>query len=90
MFHYRESRGLEIDLLINRGDQLQAIEIKSGATVSMDFFKHFSDLPERLGNTILPKKISNHLIYGGEKSQQRSQARLVSWREIARYLSGGP
>jgi len=85
MFHYRESRGLEIDLLINRGDELQAIEIKSGATLSTDFFKPFSHLPERFKNTTLPKTITNHLIYGGESSQQRSQAQVLSWRDLPSY-----
>ena len=81
MFHYRESRGPEIDLMINRGDVLHAIEIKSGATASTDFFKHFRNLPERLKKTSLPAVIQNHVIYGGEDSQQRTQAQLLSWRD---------
>lgn len=39
LFHYRETRGTEIDLLIDRGRQLDAVEIKSGATTTADFFK---------------------------------------------------
>ena len=86
MFHYRESRGPEIDLLINQGDILHAIEIKSGATVSMDFFKHFQSLAGRLINTSLPAVIKNHVIYGGEDSQQRTQAQLLSWRNTLQLL----
>ena len=86
MFHYRESRGTEIDLLIDRGECLHAIEVKSGATVSTDFFKHFQQLPERMKNTNLPSVIKNHVIYGGDDSQQRSQAQLVSWHDVSGVL----
>ena len=46
LFHYRETRGLEIDLLIDQDEELDAVEIKSGATTTADFFKNlerFSD-----------------------------------------------
>lgn len=87
MFHYRESRGPEIDLLIDQGECLHAIEIKSGATASSDFFKHFQFLAERMKNTNLPSVIKNHVIYGGEGSQQRSQGQLVCWRNTLDLLS---
>jgi len=86
MYHYRESRGLEIDLLIDRGEYLHAIEVKSGATASSDFFKQFRDLPAKLRNTRLPQDIRNHVIYGGLDSQQRSQGRLVSWQDVTGIL----
>jgi predicted AAA+ superfamily ATPase len=86
MFHYRESRGPEIDLLIDRGKCLHAIEVKSAATASADFFKNFEPLPERLKNTRLPPVIKNHVIYGGEDSQQRSQGKLVSWHDVPGIL----
>jgi len=87
MFHYRESRGPEIDVLVQQDACLHAIEIKSGITVSTDFFKHFQRLPDRLKNTRLPSDIHNHVVYGGEQSQQRSIARLVSWRKISSIFS---
>ncbi len=87
MFHYRENRGPEVDVLIQQGDHLHAIEIKSGATVSPDFFKHFPRLTDRLKNTGLISDIDNHVVYGGEQSQQRSAARLLSWRDISHLLS---
>lgn len=86
MFHYRESRGPEIDLLINKGKVLHAIEIKSGATASADFFKNFQHLAGRLSKTGLPEQIKNHVIYGGEQSQKRTQARLWSWRDTLKVL----
>lgn len=87
MFHYREIRGLEIDLLIPHGDRLHAIEIKSAATVAQDFFKHFQYLPERIKHTTLPSTIVNQIIYGGETSQQRSMAQLISWQNVPKTLT---
>jgi hypothetical protein len=38
LFHLRESRGAEIDLIVEDGPRLTAVEVKSGATVASDFF----------------------------------------------------
>ncbi len=84
LFHYRETRGLEIDLLVDRGERLDAIEIKSGATVSTDFFKNLQQFPNRLGDAGESRPIGNTVVYGGEESQQRSYARLLSWRDVQR------
>lgn len=86
MFHYRESRGPEIDLFVNRGDILHAIEIKSGATVASDAFRNFRDLGERLHKTSLPDEIKYHVIFGGEQSQKRTGIQLLSWRNALKVL----
>lgn len=81
LHHYRESRGLEIDLLIGRGDRLDAVEIKSGATLATDFFRNLDRLPERLAAAGLAEG-RRFLVYGGETSQRRTQARVLPWREV--------
>ena len=86
MFHYRESRGPEIDLLINQGDILHAIEIKSGATVASDVFRNFRYLSKRLNKTSLPDEIKNHVIFGGEQSQKRTGIQLLSWRNALKVF----
>jgi len=86
MFHYRESRGPEIDLLVNRGDVLHAIEIKSGATVTSDAFRNFQHLDKRLHKTSLPDEINYHVIFGGEHSQKRTEIELLSWRNMLKVL----
>lgn len=81
-------RGLEMDVLMNLGDRLCAIEIKSAATVTADFFKRFEPFSERVRNTDLPARIENSVVYGGEVSQQRSAARLIAWRDVGGILRG--
>jgi hypothetical protein len=82
LHHYRESRGLEMDVLVQRGDTMQVIEIKSGGTAASDFFKGFEPFVERMRNAGFTGTIENAVVYGGEVSQQRSVARLVSWRDV--------
>lgn len=87
MYHYRESRGLEMDVLVNRGDRALAVEIKSAATVAPEFFKNFGPFAERVRNTTLPRQIENVVVFGGEPSQPRSAARVVSWRDVGSLLA---
>ena len=86
LFHYREARGSEIDLLIEEGEELAAVEIKSGATTTPDFFKNlkrFSDSMKGVGQT---RRIRSHVVYGGDHSQQRSYAQVLSWRHVQRVI----
>jgi predicted AAA+ superfamily ATPase len=84
LFHYRETRGLEIDLIIDRGERLQAVEIKSGATASSEFFNNLRRFADRLEGMAKSRGIESFLVYGGEQSQRRSTARLLSWRDVPR------
>jgi predicted AAA+ superfamily ATPase len=86
LHHYRESRGLEIDVLSQRGDKLHVVEVKSGATASADFFKGFERLTERVREAGLSLNIDNVVVYGGETSQQRLTARLLAWRDVGKLL----
>ena len=88
LFHYREARGPEIDLLIEQGEELEAVEIKSGATTSEDFFKNLKRFSERLQGAGQTHTIRSHVVYGGEDSQQRSYAQVLSWRHVQRVIAG--
>jgi predicted AAA+ superfamily ATPase len=80
LFHYREARGLEIDLVIAQGNRLDAVEIKSAATVAPNFFKNLERFKEYLESSSLT--VENHLIYGGDNGMNRNQARVLSWKDI--------
>lgn len=86
LYHYRESRGLEMDVLVNCGDRLLAIEAKSAATISPDFFRHFETFAERMRGTELPQHIVNRVVYGGESAQARSSAEVISCRNAGQIL----
>ncbi len=88
LHHYRENRGLEIDVLIQNGNRFHAVEIKSGATASTDFFKGLTLFAERIKGAGEFLSIDNVVVYGGETTQKRSTARLLSWRDVGTVLDG--
>jgi predicted AAA+ superfamily ATPase len=86
LFHYREARGLEIDLLIEQGQELATVEIKSGATTTADFFKNLKRFSDRMKSAGKTCRIRSHVVYGGDESQQRSDAQVLCWRHARRVV----
>jgi predicted AAA+ superfamily ATPase len=86
LFHYREARGPEIDLLVDQGDELSAVEIKSGATITKDFFKNLTRFSNRMRGGSRMRSIQNYVVYGGDNSQIRSGSQVLSWRDIQRAV----
>lgn len=72
---WRDHRGNEIDLVLNRADGAIPVEIKSGATVASDFFKGL-----RYWRTIAPDPRRGALVYGGGESYLRDDTAVLSWR----------
>ena len=88
LFHYRETRWIEIDLLIEQFETMAAIQIKSAATVSQDFFKNLQRFSDRVKHTLAGRTLSKNIVYGGDNTQQQlSEALVFSWRDIQRLLS---
>jgi len=87
LFHYREARGPEIDLLIEHGEELESVEIKSGATITNDFFKNLRLFLDRVKSADKPRTVRSHVVYGGEESQRRSYANVVSWHHIQNLIA---
>ena len=86
LFHYRETRGLEIDLLIEQDEGLDAVEIKSGATIAVDFFKNLKRFSDRMKAAEKNRPIRKHVVYGGDDYQQRSDAQVLSWHDVERLI----
>lgn len=77
-FFWRNNTGHEIDLLIEEGENLKAVEIKSGETINKDFFKGLSYYSKLSG---LPDE-KLFLIYGGEQNYTRKQGQVFSWKDL--------
>ncbi|MFP3941553.1 MAG: hypothetical protein ACLF0P_14745 [Thermoanaerobaculia bacterium] len=82
MFHLRETRGAEVDLLIEEGGRLTAVEVKSGATVIPDFFRGLRRLADELTEQASHLTLDPRVVYGGDASQSRSAATVIPWREL--------
>lgn len=75
LMHYRESRGLEIDVIDQTGGSLRAIEAKSAATIIPRFLQPLQRLAEQMD---LPEG-STRLVYGGDQRLQRNGVTCVPW-----------
>jgi len=75
---WRDKAGHEIDLIVESGNDIHPMEIKSGQTISKDFFRdinYFNGLSGRAG------QIST-LIYGGESDQKWNDIQVKSWKNL--------
>ena len=61
IFHYRTNDKKEIDFVIEKGDRIIAIEVKSSFTVKLEHFKHIIDFQKKSS-----KKIVGIVFYMGE------------------------
>lgn len=82
LFYWRDSKGLEIDLILEAGEKLDAIEIKSGQTIAPDFFSSLKRWGKLAGQADLPA----WLIYGGDKALSNENISIVPWNLIAADL----
>lgn len=76
LYFWRDSTGNEIDLIIERGNTIEAIEIKSAKTIHNDFFKGLSNYEGFSGIGVE----NCSLIYGGDEDFKRPQGRVRSWQ----------
>ena len=80
---FRDSRGLECDLLYETGQGIGAIEVKSGATIASDYFRSIDRVAE-----IVPQVSAKAVIYGGDCGQSRSDCEVAPLSGLAGVLEG--
>jgi predicted AAA+ superfamily ATPase len=80
--YYRDSNGLEIDLILERGTDLRLVEVKSAQTPSGQYFTTFERFAAALGGQEAPGIAGRVVVYAGEESQTRSRGMLLSWRDL--------
>ncbi len=86
---WRDSTGHEVDVLIDRPEGLQPVEIKSGTTWASDWpdglrkWQHIAQAPAE-GS---PKP---QIVYGGSASHERQDHMLWSWRDAPQWANPAP
>lgn len=80
LYFWRDHVGLEVDLIIDKGQTLLPVEIKSGQTIATDFFKSL-DKWSGLAGDMAEQPC---LVYGGKENQSRGKYKVLSWRDIDR------
>lgn len=78
---FRDTNGNEVDLILTSGNDLHAIEIKSGQTITNDFFKGINYFKAIRKSEVVKTRI----IYGGDKKQVRSDVLIHSYKVPPTY-----
>jgi hypothetical protein len=82
LFHFRDTKGREVDLVHEQGDRIVAVEAKSAATVSSDFFTALQWLGNLVAGRLPHVDYEARVIYGGQEGQRRTAATVIPWAEI--------
>ncbi len=80
--HYREARGVEVDVVVEGAGATRLVEAKSGATVSACHYEAAVTLVARLRGEEPPRAAKAVLVYGGDQAQRRSDVDVVPWDRI--------
>jgi hypothetical protein len=83
-FHFRrDSNGVEVGILIEQGGRTMPVEIKSGRTVTREFFSGLEKWTTLAGEMA----IDPTLIYGGEENYRQKGIRVLSWHSCYRICT---
>lgn len=79
---FRDGRGREVDVVVDRGDRFLAVEAKSGATIPADIFEGMQAFDD-IAKAAWPEHGVDHcVIYGGNDAQARSYAAILPWGDV--------
>lgn len=78
---FRDSRGLECDLLYETGHGTVAIEIKSGATVASDWCRSLDQVAG-----LVPRISAKAIVYGGASRQIRNDCEIAPFADVGQLL----
>jgi predicted AAA+ superfamily ATPase len=84
IYFWRDNVGHEIDCIAEKGDRLLPIEIKSGKTVSSDFFKGLTFYVELSKDLAVQPTV----VYAGETDQPRKNGNVLAWRSFGNSIPG--
>jgi len=77
IYFWRDQQGNEIDILMDNGQLLTPIEVKSGQTIVADHFASLRFWRELPGQETAPAS----LVYGGVDSYMRNKVAVYSWKD---------
>ena len=82
LFFYRDSNGNEVDLLYPSGASLLPLEVKSGKTVSRDYFRHINRFRDNFGSE------AGVAIYAGAETWKYGNGQtVVPFSRLAAFLA---
>lgn len=82
IYFFRDSNGLEADLLLQQGRQLMPIEIKSSSTYKPELLKGLKRIME-----LSPQMANAHLVYSGDAMQFSNGINAIRFDDLAARLN---
>jgi uncharacterized protein len=79
LYFWRDSQGHEVDIIAEQGNDLVPIEIKSGQTITTDYFTGLQYWQTLNGQGPKP-----WLVYAGKQNQKRNDVEVIGWHDIER------
>ena len=80
LYFWRDNKGMEIDCIIEKGNNLIAVEIKSGNTFSPEFFKNINHWNKLSANP----PDNSWVVYGGYITRNTKDGTLLSWNDLGK------
>lgn len=85
LYYFRDSNGNEVDLIIQNGRDLTAVEIKSASTFSFEQLKGLKKF-----QTVAPGVRRSFLVYNGDTRLLSDQTRLLHFKQVDQLVSEPP
>jgi predicted AAA+ superfamily ATPase len=79
LFHWRDSRGSEADLLIDIGGRMTVLEIKSGRTYQDEWMRGVRSVIDSMPD---PAVATGRVVYGGDPGDPAAGRDGMSWRDV--------
>jgi uncharacterized protein len=84
LYYFRDNTGNEVDLILDYGDKLVPIEIKSGETITDEYFKNLNYY-SKLSSKYIDKM---YLIYAGDKKYTENNCIIKNYEDIDDIIGG--
>ena len=81
--YFRDTRGREVDLLVEDNAVLTAVECKAGATFAGDSFANLAYFVRLAAADPTVTRCQCVVAYGGDESFLRTAGQVLSWRDVA-------
>ena len=79
LYFWRDNIGTEVDLIVERGNEIAAVEIKSGISVASDAFGNLNKWQKYATERGSFSAIHRGLVYGGEDRFTREGVDVMPW-----------
>lgn len=82
LYFWRDNIGTEVDVIIERGNEIAAVEIKSGESVAPDAFGNLNKWLKYATERGNFSSIHRGLVYGGETRHTRDGVDVLPWQAL--------